>query len=118
TAKRENRAGTEMTNQAWHARLGYNFQLDRSQLSPFAMYTQLKGDDVTESEWQGELQAMNMYVGTSDLIDMGVNWHFRAHKLRAGLHAIYVTQKEMDGTLLQQPVRAGWSGFLTLQVQR
>ena len=107
-----------MTNSAWHTRLGYNIQLDRSQLSPFVMYTQLKGDDVTSADWDGGLQAMQMYVGSSDLIDAGLNWHFRAHRLRVGVHALYVTQEEMDGALLRQPVRAGWSGFLTLQVQR
>ena len=117
TAERKLATGGRMSNRAYHARLGYNIWLDRSILSPFAMYTQLNGDDFS-SIGTSAVDDFGMALGTGSLVDAGFNWHFRAHKLRAGFHVIYAMTEDQGATAAAQPIRDGWSSFLTLQVQR
>jgi len=117
TAERKLATGGQMSNQAWHARLGYNVWLDKSIISPFAMYTQQNGDDLS-TVGTSSVQDFAMAVGTGNLLDAGVNWHFRAHKLRAGFHVIYAVTEGEGAIPASQPIRDGWTSFLTLQVQR
>ena len=50
-ATKESIGGTEYGNTAWHARLSYNIRLKDSMVSPFVLYTQISGDDISADAW-------------------------------------------------------------------
>ena len=116
TATRAAAGGDDYQNQAWHVRAGYNIYLKQTVVAPFVLYTELKGDDITPDAWNNGTQGLGLFAGKGSLIDAGINWNFRRNQLQLGLHAIKTTLDD-DGPL-RQPIREGFSGFISLQAQR
>ena len=105
-------------NTAWHVRGGYNIKLSQSLLSPFFMYSQLATDNFGESFLQDGFAALQMFPGTTNILNAGLNWHLRQHRVRLGIHGLHVTTEPTETGKLTSPAREGWSTFLTLQVAR
>ena len=117
-ADREGLDGETYGNTAWHARVGYNVDLDDSIFTPFVLVTELSGDDVTAEAWNGGVKGLGFFAGQGRLIDAGFNWHMRQHKLRLGLHTLFTQHNQEEGEPAKLPIREGMAGFLTLQVHQ
>ena len=113
SAKRISLNDNEAVNSAWHIRAGYNIKLGSHFMTPFILYTQLKGDQLTPEELEGELGALKLYAGEGNLVDAGMNYHFAKRRLRVGIHGIYST---VSKETIRQPLRAGWSTVATFHM--
>lgn len=114
-AYRESLAGEGLDNFAWHVRAAYNVKLGKRQLTPFVIYSELKGSELSQSEFEdADLSSLNLFAGKRQLTDVGLHYHLNKRKLRLGLHGIYSTGSDDDLTRL--PARTGWTGLLTLHM--
>jgi len=113
-AKRFNRDGVVVSNQAWHARVAYNIQLGAHTLTPFALYSALSGAQVSEDAWRGERSALNLFAGSGALWDAGVQLFIDDYKLRLGLHLMRATIEDTEVSEL--PMKSGMSGLLTVHM--
>lgn len=104
------------TNYAWHARGGYNIPLGHTVLTPFILYSELVSDDFDESSFDTELKAHRLYAGTTTVLDAGINWHLRKHRIRFGAHFLRTAHEPTTSGASRAAAFEGWSSFLTCQV--